>query len=85
MEEILIKTCFSPRNEPLTDKLCFSVVLKHFCGDSQRSSLFCPKMTISEMSTEILRKLVFLNNFEKRKILRKIWIVLTFFLIKSVK
>ncbi len=74
MEEILTKTCFSPRSEPLTDKLCFSVVLKHFRGNSQRSYLFSPKMTISEKSTEILRKVVFLNKFEKGKILRKIWI-----------
>ncbi len=74
MEEILIKTCFSPRNEPLTDKLCFSVVLKHFRGNSQRSSLFSPKMTISKTSTEIHSKFVFLKKFEKGKILRKMWI-----------
>ena len=32
------------------------------------------KVTISERSTEILRKFVFLNKFEKEQIQRKIWI-----------
>ncbi len=36
-------------------------------------------MVISEKSTEILRKFVFLNIFEKGKILRKIWICLNLF------
>ena len=34
------------------------------------------KVTISERSTELLRKFVFLNKFEKKQILRKIWICL---------
>ena len=34
---------FSPQSEAHTDKLCFSVVLKHFWGNSQRTSLFSPK------------------------------------------
>ena len=32
------------------------------------------KATISERSSEILRKIIFLNMFEKEKIQRKIWI-----------
>ena len=39
-EQILTKTCFSPQSEPHTAKLCFSVVLKHFRGNWQRTSLF---------------------------------------------
>ena len=30
-------------NEPHTDKLCFSVVLKHFMGNSEKKSLFGQK------------------------------------------
>ena len=42
-------------------------------------------MTNSEKSREILQKFVFLNKFEKGKILRKILICLAFFLNKPVK
>ena len=38
--------------------------------------LLVKKVAISERSTEILRKLAFLNMFEKGQILRKIWICL---------
>ncbi len=72
MEDMLTKTCFSPRSEPLTEKLCFSVVLKHFGGNPQRILFLVQKVTISEKSTEILRKFVSLNEFEKGQILRKI-------------
>ena len=34
---------FSTQNEPHTAKLCFSVVLKHFCVNSLKISLFCQK------------------------------------------
>ena len=35
LKEINInKNCFSPQSEPHTAKLCLSVVLKHFCGNS---------------------------------------------------
>ncbi len=44
MGEILTKTGFSPQNEPHIDKLCFSVVLKHFWGNLQRTSLFSQKV-----------------------------------------
>ncbi len=43
MGEILTKTKFSPQSEPHTAKLCFSVILKHFQGNSQRTSLFSQK------------------------------------------
>ena len=43
MEEILTKKGFSPQSEPHTAKLCISVVLKHFRGNSQKTSLFSPK------------------------------------------
>ena len=55
-------------------KLCFSVVLKHFRGNSQRTFLFSPKNNYLRKNTELLRKFVFLNMFEKGQILRKIWI-----------
>ena len=79
MGEMLIKPCFSPQTEPYTVKLCYSVVLKHFWGNSQRTSLFSHKMAISERSNKIIRKFVFLNMFVKGKILRKIWICLNKF------
>ncbi len=80
------KNCIFPQNEPHTAKLCFAVVLKHFWANSLQTSLFSLKMTISERITEIFRKFVFLNKFEKRHILRKIWICLNnFFLYKQVK
>ena len=66
------KKYFSPQSEPHTAKLCFLVCFKHFWGNSQRTSLFRQRMTISERSTEIVRKFVFLNTFERGKILRKI-------------
>ncbi len=55
MGEILTKTCFSPQGEPHTDIIGFSVVLKHFGGNSHRTSFLFQKVTISERSTEILR------------------------------
>ena len=66
-------------------KLCFSVVLKHFLGNSQRTSLFIPNMTILERSTEKPRKFVFLYVFEKGHILRKIWICLNNCLWSTIK
>ncbi len=71
---LLTKTCISPQIEPHTAKLCVSVSLKHFWRNSHRSTLFIPIMTISEKFTEIIRKVVFLNKFDKGQILRKNWI-----------
>ena len=50
MGEILTKTFFSPQNAPHTAKLSFSVVLNHFVGYSQRTSLLFKKVAISEGS-----------------------------------
>ena len=51
-----------------------------FFGEIHRELLFLvQKVTISEKSTEILRKFVFVNKFEKWQILKKIWICLTVF------
>ncbi len=79
MREISKKTCFSPQSEQPTANLFFFFFLKDFGGNSQRSSLFIPKMTISETSKEKLRKFVFLNKFDKGQILRKNWISLNNF------
>ena len=70
---------------PHTAKLFFSVVLKHFWRNSQRTSLFRPKSDMSERSTEILRKFVFLNIFEKGQILRKIGVCLNNFFYQTSK
>ncbi len=71
-----IKTCFSPKCDPHTAKLCFSVALKHFGGNSQRLLFIVKKVAITERNIETNRKFVFLNIFEKLQILRKIWICL---------
>ena len=77
---------FFHQNEPYTAELCFSVVLKHFGGKSLKFSLFSQKMTISERRSEILRKFVFHNKFEKGQIQRQIWICCKQpFIFKSVK
>ena len=61
------KNCFSPQSEPHTAKLCFSVLFKHFWRNSQRTSFFVKKVTITERSTEIHRKFVFLIMFVNGK------------------
>ena len=38
------KNLFSPQIEPHTAKPCFSVVLKYFGGNSQKTSLFSQKI-----------------------------------------
>ena len=55
---------FISQSEPHTAKLCLSVVLKTF-GEIHRELFFLDiKVTISETSTEILRKFLFLTMFE---------------------
>ncbi len=76
MGGILTKTCFSPQSEPRIAKLCFSVVLKHLGGNSQKILFLVQKVTISEKSSEILRKFVLLIKFEKGQNLRNIWVCL---------
>ena len=69
--EILTKTCFSSLYDPHTAKLCFSVVLKHFWRNSQGTSLFSQKVTMSERSTEIPRNFFFLTCLKRGKSWRK--------------
>ena len=59
------KYYFSPQNEPHAAKLCFPVVLKHFRANLLKTCLFSQKLTISERSSEILRKFVFLINLKR--------------------
>ena len=80
------KQLFSPQNEPHRFKLCVCVFFLPFGGNSLKMSLFSQKMTISEKRSEILRRFVFLNKFEKGKIQRKIRICYKQpFLFKAVK
>ena len=65
----------SRQYDPHTAKLCFPNCLKHFRENSLKSSPFSQKVTISEISSELHRKFVLLNNFEKNEIQRKIWIL----------
>ena len=59
--------CFSPHIKPHTAKLNFSVLLKHFREIHRELHFLVKIVTFSERSTEILRKFVFLNMFEKGK------------------
>ena len=62
------KNCFPPQCEPPTAILCFSVVLKHFWEKSLKITFLDKKVTISERSSEIHRKITFLNKFQEEKI-----------------
>ena len=64
MGEILTKTCFSLQIVPHTAKLCFSVLLKHFGGNSHWTSLFSQK-------SDNLRKDN--RNTQKVYISKKVW------------
>ena len=64
-EDNFNKNYFSPQNAPHTAKLCFSLALKHFWGISLKTSLFNQKSDYLRKISEILRKFVFLTNFEK--------------------
>ena len=62
-----------------------SVVLSIF-GETHRDLFFLVnKVTISEMTTDILRKFVVLTMFEKWQILRKIWICLNKCFYQTIK
>ena len=79
MGEILPKTCFSPQIEPLELYYAF-LLFRSIFGEIHREPLFLvQKVTISEKSTEILRKFVSLYKFEMGKILMKIFIGLNNF------
>ena len=79
MGEIVTKTCFSPQCEPPTAKHSFSVFLKYFWGNLQRTSHFSQKSVITERSTEILRKFVLLFSEGNLDLFKQL------FLIKSLK
>ena len=79
MREILTKTCFSPQIQLHTAKLFFSVLLKNFRGNSQRTSLISQKSNYLRKEHRNTQKVYIFNNFEKGKILRKIWIGLNIF------
>ena len=53
------QNCFPPQSEPHTAKLCFSVVLKHFRGNSQRNYLFSPKNDYLRKEHWITQKVCF--------------------------
>ena len=50
--------------------------MKHFRGNSERTSLFSPKSDFLRKENRKTHKFVFLNMFENRQTLRKIWICL---------
>ena len=58
------------------NKNFFYVVLKHFRGNSQRTSLFSPKSDSLRKEHRNTKKVCFFNKFERGQILRKIWICL---------
>ena len=61
------KNCSPPQNKLHSAELCLSFVLKNFWRNSQKTFFLDVKVTISESSTEILRKFVFLNMLESGK------------------
>ena len=50
------KNCFSPQSEPHSAKLCFSVDLSIFREIHRELPILVKKVTISENSTETLKK-----------------------------
>ncbi len=68
MGQLLTKTVFLQK---ISHILCFPFVLKHFRDNSLKNSLFIKK-NISERSSEMIRKSVLLNKFEKEQIQEKI-------------
>ena len=67
MREILTKTCFSPQSEPLTAKLCFSVVLKQFGGNSQRIIFLVKKWLSQKRAQKHSERLFFLTCLKRGK------------------
>ena len=78
--------CFYPQNEPHRAKLCFSVVLKHFRGNSLIISLFWSKRDYLRKDHRNTQKVFFFfNKFEKGQIWGKFGFFKQQFLIKPVK
>ena len=61
------KKLFSPKSEPPTTKLCFSVVLNHFWGSHRELLILVKKVAISERSTEKLRNFFFITCLKRGK------------------
>ena len=61
------KNRFSPQSEAHTAKLCLSVFWSIFVEIHTELFFLDIKVAISEMSTEILKKFVFLTIFERGK------------------
>ena len=70
----ITKNCFPPKNEPLTVKLSFSGVMKHFRGNWLKTSLWVKKCDYLIKTLRITQRVIFLNNFEKGQIIRDILI-----------
>ena len=70
---MLIKTVFLLKVNHIQLNYVFLLFCRVF-GKFDENFSFIQKVTISERSTEILRKITFLNKFEKEKIQRKICI-----------
>ena len=66
--------CFTPQNEPHTSIQYLPVGLKYFRRNLLKTFFLLKKMDLSERSSEIVEKFVYLNKFEKGQIQRKIWI-----------
>ena len=78
-EKTLTKTVFLPKVSHILLNYAFRLFWSIF-GEIHREIFFLIKnVTISEMSTEILRKFFFLTMLEKGQILMKIWICLNNF------
>ena len=73
------KNCFSPQSEPHTAKLCLSVVLKQFWGNSMWTFFFWHKSDYLWNEHWNSPKLWFSNHVWKGQIQRNIWICLNNF------
>ena len=69
------KNCFSPQSEPHTAKLCLSVVLKNFWGNSWRNFLFRHKSNYLRNEHWNTLKHFFVSMFERGKSRGKFWFI----------
>ena len=79
-DQIFIKTVFLLKMSHIQLNYAFLLFWSFFREIHWNVFFLVKKVIIYERSTEILRKFVFLNKFEKRQIQRKIWICLNNFL-----
>ena len=86
MGQILTKTVFLLKMSHMLLNYAFLLFWSSFGLISSKLLFLVKKVTISERSTEILRKFVYRNKFEKGQIQRRIWICWKQpFLYKAVK